>query len=68
MEMGATTTMARVALLSLGRRADEFAGRYVRGFESRRIRVVRIVVIRGDRHMIVDVPDSIARKLFRSLE
>jgi hypothetical protein len=31
-------------------------------------RVVRIVVIHGDRHMIVDVPSLIARILFQSLE
>jgi hypothetical protein len=67
MEMGATT-VTRVALLSLCCRADEFEGLCARGFESRKIRVVRIVVIRGDRHMTVDVPSSIARILFRSLE
>ena len=68
MEMGAMMMMTKVALLSLCCRAVEFAGRCARGFESRKIRVVRIVVIRGDRHMIVGVPSSIARTLFRSLE
>ncbi len=69
MEMGATM-MTRMALLflSLCCRADEFEGRCARGFASRKIRVVRIVVIRGDRHMTVDVPSSIGRILFRSLE
>lgn len=57
--------VTRVVLLSL---ADEFEGRCARGFESRKIRVVRIVVVRGDRHMIVDVPNLIARMLFRSLD
>lgn len=60
--------MTRVALLSLCHRADEFEERCTRGFESRKIRVVRIAVIRGDRHMTVDVPSSIERMLFRSLE
>jgi hypothetical protein len=64
-----TMTMTRVMLRFLyWYRADEFEGRCVRGFESRKIRVIRIVVIRGDRHMTVDVPSSIARMLFRSLE
>jgi hypothetical protein len=67
-EMGATMVTTRVMLLSLWCRADEFGGRCARGFESRKTRVVRIVVIRGDRHMTVDVPSSIARILFRSLE
>ena len=67
MEMEATIA-TRVELLSVRCRADEFEGRCARGFESRRIRVVRIVVIRGDRHMTVDVPSSIARIQFRSLE
>ena len=68
MKIGATMRMrmvTRVVLLSL---ADEFEGRCARGFESRKIRVVRIVVVRGDRHMIVDVPNLIARMLFRSLD
>lgn len=75
MEMGATTTttttmtMTRVARLSLCCcRAEKFEGRCARRFGSRKIRVVRIGVIRGDRHMTVDVPSSIARMLFRSLE
>jgi hypothetical protein len=75
MEMGATMTMmmmmmmmATEELLSLCCRADEIEGRCARGFESRKIRVVRIVVVRGDRHMTVDVPSSIARTQFRSLE
>jgi hypothetical protein len=59
-----TMTMTRVVLLS----ADEFEGRCARGCESRKIRVVRIVVVRGDRHMTVDAPSSIARMLFRSLD
>jgi hypothetical protein len=67
MEM-TTTTATRVALLPLCCHADEFEGRCAREFESRKIRVVRIVVIRGDHHMIVDVPSLIARILFRSLE
>ena len=40
----------------------------MRGFERRKIRVVRIVVVRGDRHMTFGVPSSIARILFRSLD
>jgi hypothetical protein len=64
MEMRATM-MTRVAPLSL---ADEYEARCAHGFESRKIRVIRIAVIRGDRHMIVDVPSSIARIQFRSLE
>lgn len=63
-----TTTMTRVAPLSIYYRANEFEERCTRGSENRKIRVVRIVVIRGDRHMTVDVPSSIARMLFRSLE
>lgn len=35
---------------------------------SRKTRVVRTVAIRDDRHLCVDVPSSIARMLFQSLE
>ncbi len=63
-----TMTRTKVSLLSLYCRADEFEERYAHRFESRKIRVVRIVVIRDDRYMTVDVPSSIVRILFQSLE
>ncbi len=62
--------MTRVGLLSLCCHADELETeeRCGRGFECRRIRVGRIVVVRDDRHLIVGVPSSIAGIVSQSLE